>query len=39
VNIPKSYTVFRALMGSMVLVIGIVVAVILVPHVIQLVAW
>lgn len=38
-NVPKSYTIFRALMGTLVLVIGIVVAAVLVPLFVQLPRW
>jgi hypothetical protein len=34
-NIPKSYTVFRALMGTLVLVIGLAIVAVLTPLVIQ----
>jgi hypothetical protein len=38
-NVPKSYTVFRALTGTLVLVIGIVVAVVLALLIAQLIEW
>ena len=38
-NVPKSYTVFRVLMGTLVLVIGIIVAVVLAALIAQLIEW
>lgn len=38
-NVPKSYAVFRGLMGTLVLVIGVAVAVVLSTLIAQLIEW